>query len=291
MNNGMNEKERIKEPTTVKQQIELLKHRNLQITNEEEAMEILSRINYYRLSAYMLSYKNNDWFKEGITFKDVYNLYKFDKKFRNLVIGLLETIEITFRTEIAYFLAHQYGPLGYEKSEYFINEKAHEEMIQQLYYEIERSNEIFVKHHKDKYEGVFPIWVAFEVTSFGLLSRIFSNLKNDVKSKFAKKYYNVPHTYIKSWLYSLSMFRNICAHYGRTYNKNLVIKPMINKKDIKKGIKNDSSFAILFIIKKLIKDKKEWSSFVTNIDALIEQYEIVDTSLMGFPENWAELLK
>jgi abortive infection bacteriophage resistance protein len=47
-------------------------------------------------------------------------LYEFDKKLRQLLIGVLESMEIAFRTHIAYDLAH-IGSLGYEKSENLSN--------------------------------------------------------------------------------------------------------------------------------------------------------------------------
>src|SRR5699024_5392479 len=121
-------------------------------------------------------------------------------------------------------------------------------------------------------------------------SQLYSNLQNKIKDKFAKSYYILPHKYIKSWLYSLSTFRNICAHYGRTYNKPLIIKPLLDKKDIARGIRNESLFSVLFIIHKLIKDTSEWHSFVITLKALIDQYSnIIDTSLMGFPNDWEQL--
>jgi abortive infection bacteriophage resistance protein len=65
----------IKKPTTFIEQVNILKSRNLQIEEEEKAIETLKRINYYRLSAYMLSFKSSDRFYDGVSFSDVYNLY------------------------------------------------------------------------------------------------------------------------------------------------------------------------------------------------------------------------
>lgn len=188
----------IKKPTTFQEQVDMLKDRNLQIEDEQQAKEILGRINYYRLSAYMLTYKVDNKFQEGVSFRDIYDLYEFDKKLRNMIMGLLETIEVTFRTHIAYLIAHKYGATGYMNSENFITEKIHAEMMAKLNLEIDRSNELFIKHHKSKYKGVFPVWVAIEVVSFGLLSKMYSNLKNEDKLEIASTYYNISHKYIKS---------------------------------------------------------------------------------------------
>jgi abortive infection bacteriophage resistance protein len=51
------EKQKVKKPTTFEEQVNILRERNLQIGDTQYAIEVLSRINYYRLSAYMLSYK------------------------------------------------------------------------------------------------------------------------------------------------------------------------------------------------------------------------------------------
>ena len=63
-------KSTIKKPTTFIEQVDILKSRNLQIEEEEQAIETLRRINYYRLSAYMLSFKSGDRFHDGVSFSD-----------------------------------------------------------------------------------------------------------------------------------------------------------------------------------------------------------------------------
>lgn len=69
----------LKSPTTYEQQIEILKTRNLLISNEAQAIQILQRVSYYRLSAYFLSLKKErDLFKDGVTFEQAYRLYEFD---------------------------------------------------------------------------------------------------------------------------------------------------------------------------------------------------------------------
>lgn len=48
---------RIKQPKTHKEQLDILKQRNLVITNEKEALSFLERVNYDRFSAYGLVFK------------------------------------------------------------------------------------------------------------------------------------------------------------------------------------------------------------------------------------------
>lgn len=61
--------------------------------------------------------------------------------------------------------------------------------------------------------------------------------------------------------------------------------------DRKKGIRNDTVFANIYIIARLSNDKEKWGHFVTRLAALIEQYEVVDLKYLGFPENWEGILR
>ncbi|WP_066495458.1 Abi family protein [Abyssisolibacter fermentans] len=171
----------------------------------------------------------------------------------------------------------------------FKSKKHHDSMLQVL--QIKRSNELFINHYKLKYNEMFPIWVVVEVSSFGLLSKIYSNLKDEDQNKIASEYYNTKGEYIRTWLHAISTFRNICAHYGRIYNRNLEITPKLFRKDKKRGINNDSIFAIVYIIGRLLTGEKDWDYFITRFIALVEQYDIVDLSLMGFPKDWKQILK
>lgn len=121
----------------------------------------------------MLSLKHNGRFIAGTTINNVYSLYEFDRKLRNLLMGALETIEIAFRTHIAYMLAHNYGPLGYLDVDHFYNPTFHQQFIDQLNKELTRSDELFIAHHNSKYGGQFPIWVAVEILSFSTLSKLY----------------------------------------------------------------------------------------------------------------------
>lgn len=285
------EKIKIKKATTYAEQIELLINHGLTINNYSNAETILKNVGYYRLSAYMIPYKEDNRFIDGISIETIYGLYEFDKKFRNLLLGVLESIEIAFRSHISYILAHSYGATGYLNTSTFIDTAIHKDTICKLLSEIERSDEMFIRHHKVNYDGIFPVWVALEVASFGLISRIFSNLNNVDKKLISKTYYNLPHRYIKSWLYVLSTFRNRCAHHGRIYNKKLTIKPVLHKIDINCEIRNDQVFSIVYILKKLLINPLEWTEFVISLESLINSYDMVDIELMGFPKNWISILK
>lgn len=114
-----------KAPLTYTEQIELLKSRGLIFSDERRAQRHLANISYYRLSAYMLPYKQSengiilDTFRDGITWEMIYNLYVFDRKLRILVFDAIERLEIAIRTQIIYQLSHKYGSHWQDRQDIF----------------------------------------------------------------------------------------------------------------------------------------------------------------------------
>lgn len=120
----MNKIQYTKAPLTFDQQLELLTERGLIISDKERANNFLSRINYYRLSAYYVPFeKSKHQFKNNVYFSDIQNIYEFDKKLRNLIYEAVETIEIALRTSIAYYLVNKHNAFIHEDQNIFFNHK------------------------------------------------------------------------------------------------------------------------------------------------------------------------
>lgn len=285
----------LKPPLSYEEQISLLRSRGLLITDDVFAEKILSHVNYYRLSAYSLGLRNNDVFNENITLDSIYELYQFDATFRYMLFELIEMIEITFRTKIAYHLAFKYDSLAYLNSDIFENELFHSRFLEDFEKEKNRQRDTaFVKHHIYKYSSRMPIWVATELFSFGMLSKFYSNMKDEDKKAIVaslddgQNQYPVDTEYLKSWLLCLVNLRNICAHYGRIYNRNLNGVPKLHREH--SNINRSKVFAALIVIKRLMYDKSKWEMFVINLMALLEEYTVVNLKFLGFPDNWEEIL-
>lgn len=283
---------KLKEPKTFDEQLNILEKRGLIIDNRELAKKVLSVINYYRLTAYAIQFKVENKYIGDIRFDTIYKLYNFDKKMKNLIVGALESIEISIRTYIAYTLAHKYGADSYTKSEIFENEKYHNGLMNEINKEIKRNyKEPFVIHHNDKYNGKFPIWAIIELISFGALSRMYSNLKREDKRIISRELLGLDYKLLVAGLLHLSYVRNICAHYGRLYNKKLVVFTRLHKKYSQYNIEGNSLFATILSIKELMSNKDEWIVFKIQLEALLEENkDIVDLNLIGFTENWSEIL-
>lgn len=279
----------LKPPCTFEEQIEILKKRNLIIEDEEYAKIILARVNYYRLSAYGLGLHVDNQYKESTRFETLYCLYEFDVKFRYLLLEAIEIIEVMFRTRIAYHMAIKYDSESHLNENLFYNAEYHRKFVEELIKEKDRQKDTaFIKHHDCKYEGRMPIWVAAEIFSFGVLSRFYGNLKIEDQREIAKIFNTTP-VYIRSWLKALVEVRNICAHYGRIYNRILNSTPKLYSDH--KHVKPDRIFAVILVIKRLLSENATQRNFVSKLKALIEEYnEDVNLSFIGFPDNWEKIL-
>lgn len=287
---------------TIEQQIDILTERGLKIDDRTEALHLMACYNYYRLSGYTLTLRRSNQFSYGVSLSDVMQIYNFDAGLRAILLYALEYIEVSIRTHIGYYHAQQYGPLGYLQSDSFINHERFFKFKQDFDAAIKEQSdrEVFVHHHIVNYSGEFPIWVAVELLSFGTLSRLFKNLKKaEVQDKICSEHYGlIKADYIENWLQGLTILRNICAHRGRIYNRNIHFSVKLSTKDKRfltaEGLEvqkiTKQLFGYLFVMKKLTDDSNVWSFFMESFIALTKKYQFVDLKYYGFPENWFALL-
>ncbi len=292
----------LKPALTYIQQIDRLKKvHNLSITDDAAALEILKKVNYYRLSAYGLGlYKkdNKEEYIDGISLEHIYRLYEFDSIFRNRLIHVIEQLEIQLRTQLSNFIALKYGAEGYIEQRNFSDKKmkngqlVHAMIMESFMRERERQkNAPFVKHHMDKYEGHFPIWVAVELFTFGNLSSLYSIMILEDCKEIARLYDTDP-KYLGSWILALVEIRNICAHYGRLYNMPLKQTPRLYSEHQEyRSSTINRIFPALISIKRMLKSDERWDSFETQLESLIDKYrDVVRLPCIGFPNEWKDVL-
>jgi len=281
----------LKPPKTIEEQISLLEERGIIIDDFSTVENILINNNYYRLMGYAYHFKiDKKNYKKGIKFSNIFGIYNFDKSLRQIIFPLLEVLEISFRTRLAYFMCHKYDSEFYLKENIFNNSRWYSDFISTLYRCIKQSeSELFVKHHLRKYEGRFPFWVLIEILSFSTISKFFKNINTVDKKEFSRLYYKYGAKIIENWIQHFSVIRNICAHHGRLYNKNIFPElKLLIEDNLNRTMK---IFDSLFILKKIIADKFIWSDFVEKLDYLITDYkDIIDLKLIGFPKDYLTML-
>lgn len=222
-----------KQPLSYAEQVDLLVSRGLIVANRTEAETFLSRVNYYRLSAYRQPFeKGPHQFLQGTTFEQLSSLYEFDRKLRGLILEAIEPVEIATRTAVVYRLTHRLGAFAHSNPGNFRSKFDHGRWMTDVLGETERSKETFIEHFKTTYSEYpqLPMWAAVEILSFGSLSKLYGGLQNEDQRAIAG-IFGQHHRVFGSWLHTLVYIRNICAHHARLWNRELAIAPKLPTND------------------------------------------------------------
>lgn len=305
-----------KKPLSIRTQVFRLENRGLIIDDENLAGDYLSNISYYRLRAYTYPFQNNIdpeadhcFLRNDIHFKDIIDLYCFDRRLRSLIFNAIEKIEVALRTKIVQIYSeatgnsHWYEDESLFKDNSFLNNDIEETYLYDILYddiehEVDRSNEDFIKHYKSKYSNpkTPPAWMTLEVISFGTLSRLYELLKKDDNKKMVAKSFGLNKIDIlENWMHALSNLRNCCAHHSRVWNRRFIVNILLPTnadhlfldRDTISKVKRNKLFAYLCCIKYILDIISPNNSFHKNLKELIANGgKLLSLKDMGFPENW-----
>ena len=281
----------VKKPTTYQEQLEILRSRGCKIDDEQRAIQFLRRTGYYRFSGYLVAFKQTDGnYLEGLTFDRVASICVFDQELRALITKVVSEIEISIKSTVAYHHGHTYGSLGYSNPDSFNEKHDHYRFIEKFEAAVQNnSNSLIVRHHKKHYNGQFPIWAATELFTMSMISIFYADLKTDDKKAIAVDY-ATDYVHFESWLHSVSVLRNICAHHSRLYNIKFHQNPKLPRRYVKiEGMGAYSLFKQVNVLMLLYANRQEeWNNaFMLPLVALLKKYgDAVELGSMGFPVNW-----
>lgn len=287
--------ESVKPFCTYQQQIDKLEARGLIVRDKAYAESVLRSENYYRLRGYWLTMVKkqgtppDDVFYPGTTFENIVDVYLFDVDLREIILSATSIIETNLKAYISYYHAQKYGPIGYMNYEHFEDVNKHIWMMYELQKDkTARKDELFVQHHKKCKGGIFPVWAATELMSFGQVSKFFKNMVREDRNKMSREFYKIPsREYIESWIQCAVVARNIAAHGGRFYNRFL--SPKIRLPDALAG--NESAFwGYAYAIYMLLPEEKK-EAFIADLSRAISAHKYVLLKHISFPDNWAQIMR
>ncbi len=282
---------------TIAEQITKLKGRGLLFANESQATKTLANISYYRLRAYTYPFQNNDSnnqsFKQRISFEEIIQLYTFDRKLSVLIFECIEKIEISFRTQLIYNLSIKHGSHWHLKIELFRDFERFINHSSTLIKEVDRSNETFIEHYNTKYSKPSspPCWMSLEVSSMGLLSKIFQNLKKTTEKKAITTHFGLSDvSLLENWMFCFCALRNILAHHGRIWNRRLPTIKLPERPThlflVNKNIHANKLYATLACIQYVLKTTNLEISFGSQLKQLMNTCPLAQSKEMGFPTEW-----
>ncbi|MEX2804750.1 Abi family protein [Streptococcus sp. H31] len=275
----------------------LIEHGCEDITSEEYARGILQRVNYYRLTAYFLPFRDvvsKTYDSSKVSLEKIYQIYSFDSELRLLLLECLEVVELYLRTQVAYHHANLYGALAYKEAQYFNKYHRHNSFLQDVEQELQRrKKDLIYQHHQYKYGGQFPIWVLVEFFTFGMTSKFFADAPTAVQQEIAKSL-GLKTAQVRTYLEVAVVLRNFCAHYNRLYYTTFSKLPGQLPPFIAEDLKlKHRLMAQLYAVKMLYPDQQRWNENVLpKLEGLITKYrEAIHLHHIGFTDNWQKVLR
>ena len=280
---------------SVEDQIQLLKSEGLSFQKEGQALHLLQNISMFRMKSYLKPFRqhNSRQFKEGATFEEAYNIYKFDAELRKMICSELEKIEVSIRTQLSLTMGNVAGIYWFENPTNFRDTSHHSYLLRKLSEELHRSDDDAIVAFTQNYSNPFPpSWMTFEVSSFGTLSMMYRWLKAGQARRQVARFYGLSDSVMESWLHTIVYVRNICAHHSRLWNRKLSINAIIPRRTQLPfiTIPNNTKkvFYVLSIILYFLQTVNPNNTFSNRFKTLLSKYPQIDTSAMGFPSFWQE---
>lgn len=296
------------------EQIEIFKHKGMIVSDEKYAKKVLLRENYFFLNGYrhLFVYSDSDRrFKEGTTFEEMYSLFLFDRSFRNVLFKYLLVIENNLKSILSYQLSKKYGyrERDYLKTKNFTQDPKKQAQLNDLLKKMKRqirvngSQHSATLHYVSNY-GYIPLWILVKVLSFGIVSELYSVLKEEDQEDIANVY-EVDVETLTVYLPLLANYRNLCAHEDILYenktqkviNDTVFHQLLRIKKEDDEYIqgKNDL-FALIIIMKQMLR-AEDFKNMTMELDNVVEtlNFNLNTISIhdvlnrMGFPSNWKDI--
>ena len=272
--------------TTIAQQLEILRNQGLQITNRSQAVEALSTIGYFRLKNYLMPLMSGepDSPQLQVSLERLIERYDLDTNIKALTFAMCQRIEIRIKAVMSSTLSLRYSPVLPDSAFFHLETASYwqKNLAQVRKQALEREEE-FVSYYQDKYHE-FPIWVNLELSTFGGVSRFYSWLMRDAQKAIAAEF-GISNKYLWSWLRTLTLMRNLCAHQARLLGRTKILSTMIPKK-FRCDFPSNSYAAVIFILSKLL-TKREFSGYIYQLSLIIDRHaDQTELTELGLTDAW-----
>lgn len=276
--------------------IALLKSRGLLVSNDDKAEHYLEHIGYYRLSAYMYPLlgmpKDQHLYKSGASFSKVMMLYRFDKKFRLFLFNEIEKIEVAVRSTIVNVASSMIGdPFWMTDSNNFTDQNRFNRTLSLIDNELRHTREDFIAHFRKTYSNSYPpAWILSEILPLGVMTNIYSNIKNKKIKKRISQTFDLQIDPFESWLTIITVTRNSCCHHSRVWNKIYSIRATLPNRMTRPWITLPTDclriYFTICIIKYFLDIISPDNDMLAKLRWLFVDFPEIDLAAMGFPHGW-----
>ncbi len=311
-------------------QINKLAGRGIDIGAADQAADLLRAVGYYRLTGYLYPFRRSERYDDpdgqkrlrvlseyvpGTSLSHAARIIDFDRALRMLVLDGVERIEVSLRMQIGYVIG-EVSPFAHLDPATFVasfvelqedpntgvTTSKHVEWVRRVNARRDDSDEAFVVHFRDKYDGQLPIWALTEILELGHLGRLYGGLSNSIATTIARAYGAPSKKVLVSWISSLNYVRNVAAHHARLFNRKLVAapsRPPVGVIPLLNHLRDESTaksvyglynaLAVIAYLLRSIDSQSGWPQRLVELVRTFPATSSFTTETMGMPTGWADL--
>jgi len=218
--------------TTLDEQINLLTDRGVTVNNIEDAKKKLLKASYYRvINGYAKYIQSSNVFIDGATFEDIFQIYVFDKKIKNVFFQYILKTECILKSYITYIFSKNHKekysylqPNNFSDEDIFATSELNLKLARVIKNKSKNRNGNI--YHYITHHDYVPFWVLVNHLDFGTIENFYKLMlpqeKNEVAKLFSDYFFSnynrrifITPEEIESFVFLIREARNVVAHDER----------------------------------------------------------------------------
>ncbi len=257
----------------------------LLLFNEIEKIEVAVRCAVVNFGTEMTG--NPFWMTDANNFS---NPSKFNRSMRLIEDELNHTKE-DFINHFKETYTNQYNPFWMTDANNFSNPSKFNRSMRLIEDELNHTKEDFINHFKETYTNQYPpSWMLTEILPFGVITNVYSNIKNKKIKKRIAQSFGLQVAPFESWLTIITVTRNSCCHHARVWNRVFSIRATMPIRMSRPWITLPTDplkvYFDMCIIKYFLDIISPNNDMLDKMNRLFATFPEVDKAALGFPFGW-----
>ncbi len=160
-------------------------------------------------------------------------------------------------------------------------------------------HEAYLKHFVNDLQQDIPLWAYVDLLTISDISFLYAISEQPIKAAVARTFGLTTDrgaSILGSYMHSMTIIRNLCAHGSRLYNRLFEQKPSLNKaekallmKNSRGELDNAHLYGFLLIMRRILSES-EFNGLKESIITLTKKYPFVRMDYYGFRSDWQQKL-